>query len=314
MKDGCASRPSGNDQSVAAAVILSGKPDSFIAGADIEEFVTWTSPAQAEAASREGHLLLDRLERSRVPMVAAIHGACAGGGLEMALACAFRIATDHPKTVLALPEVQLGLIPGAGTQRLRHRGIAGGTRHDPDGRNVARQGSETGLVQRRSSPPRFCVISRQRRATWGSETISASACPRHTTKILLDDNPSASKSSPGARDNAREVQGTLSRADGGDEAVAAGIRVGAGFAEEAGCSVSGRLSPVSRELCYCSLPDVTRRPRGARCPRSWRRWTAGVPAPLKGPALRRLPRSRGCSCASRTPMTRAWQGLAAGVM
>ena len=63
--------------------------------------------------------MMSRLERSRVPVVAAIHGACLGAGLEAALACAYRIASDHPKTVLALPETQLGLIPGAGgTQRL----------------------------------------------------------------------------------------------------------------------------------------------------------------------------------------------------
>ena len=75
--------------------------------------------ADAEALSRGGQALLERLEALRVPVVAAIHGACLGGGLETALACRYRIATDHPKTVLALPEVQLGLIPGAGgTQRL----------------------------------------------------------------------------------------------------------------------------------------------------------------------------------------------------
>src|SRR5215510_12838475 len=55
------------DQSVSAAVLISGKPDSFIAGADIEEFLEWRTAAQAESASREGHALLDRLESLRVP-------------------------------------------------------------------------------------------------------------------------------------------------------------------------------------------------------------------------------------------------------
>ena len=100
-------------------VLASGKPDIFIAGADIEEFLEWRTEDDAENSSRFGQRLLDRLERSRVPVVAAIHGACLGGGLEMALACRYRIASDHPKTVLALPEVQLGIIPGmGGTQRL----------------------------------------------------------------------------------------------------------------------------------------------------------------------------------------------------
>ncbi|HEV8411891.1 MAG TPA: fatty acid oxidation complex subunit alpha FadJ, partial [Gemmatimonadaceae bacterium] len=106
-------------QGVKAAVLISGKPDVFIAGADIDAFLEFKSAADAEAASASGHRMMARLETSRVPVVAAIHGACLGAGLEMSLACAYRIATDHPKTVLALPETQLGLIPGAGgTQRL----------------------------------------------------------------------------------------------------------------------------------------------------------------------------------------------------
>ena len=63
--------------------------------------------------------MMNRVETLPKPIVAAIHGACLGGGLELALACHYRIATDHPKTQLGLPEVQLGLIPGAGgCQRL----------------------------------------------------------------------------------------------------------------------------------------------------------------------------------------------------
>ena len=74
---------------------------------------------EAEAISRGAHEWLDRVEASRKPFVAAIHGAALGGGLEVALACHYRIATDHPKTVLALPEVMLGVLPAAGgTQRL----------------------------------------------------------------------------------------------------------------------------------------------------------------------------------------------------
>src|SRR5438034_10019352 len=63
--------------------------------------------------------MLSRVETLAKPVVAAIHGACLGAGLELALACHYRIATDHSKTQLGLPEVQLGLIPGAGgCQRL----------------------------------------------------------------------------------------------------------------------------------------------------------------------------------------------------
>ncbi|HEX7937890.1 MAG TPA: enoyl-CoA hydratase-related protein, partial [Gemmatimonadaceae bacterium] len=107
------------DRTIRAIVIQSGKKDIFIAGADIEQFLDFKSEADAENASRFGQRLLNLLEKSRVPVVAAIHGACLGAGLEMSLACTYRICSDHPKTVLALPEVQLGLIPGlGGTQRL----------------------------------------------------------------------------------------------------------------------------------------------------------------------------------------------------
>jgi 3-hydroxyacyl-CoA dehydrogenase / enoyl-CoA hydratase / 3-hydroxybutyryl-CoA epimerase len=104
---------------VRAAVIASAKPGTWIAGADIEQFEDFRTPEDGEAASRAGQELLDRLERLRIPVVAAIEGAALGGGLETALACTYRIASDSPKTKLGLPEVQLGIIPGAGgTQRL----------------------------------------------------------------------------------------------------------------------------------------------------------------------------------------------------
>jgi 3-hydroxyacyl-CoA dehydrogenase / enoyl-CoA hydratase / 3-hydroxybutyryl-CoA epimerase len=108
-----------DDTTVRGAVLISGKPDTFIAGADIEEFTALTTESAAERLSFEGQEMVNRVETLSTPVVAAIHGACLGSGLELALACHYRIATDHPKTQLGLPEVQLGLIPGAGgCQRL----------------------------------------------------------------------------------------------------------------------------------------------------------------------------------------------------
>jgi 3-hydroxyacyl-CoA dehydrogenase / enoyl-CoA hydratase / 3-hydroxybutyryl-CoA epimerase len=102
-----------------AAVLVSEKPGVWIAGADIEEFRNFQTSADGERASRTGHELLGRLEDLRIPTVAAIDGVALGGGLEVALACAYRVASDSPKTKLGLPEVQLGILPGAGgTQRL----------------------------------------------------------------------------------------------------------------------------------------------------------------------------------------------------
>jgi 3-hydroxyacyl-CoA dehydrogenase / enoyl-CoA hydratase / 3-hydroxybutyryl-CoA epimerase len=107
------------DSSVIAVVIASGKPDSFIAGADVKLLKSVRTAEEATTLARTGQRLLERMEGFRAPFVAAIHGACLGGGLELSLACRERVASDHPKTRLGLPEVQLGLLPGmGGTQRL----------------------------------------------------------------------------------------------------------------------------------------------------------------------------------------------------
>lgn len=107
------------DRAVAGVVLASGKTDSFIAGADIEMLAAVASPADGVALSREGQRVFDRIEGSTTPVVAAIHGTCLGGGMELVMACHGRIASDDPATRLGQPEVLLGLIPGAGgTQRL----------------------------------------------------------------------------------------------------------------------------------------------------------------------------------------------------
>lgn len=107
------------DASVKAVVFASGKKDSFIAGANIDMLDACTSAADAEKLSRDGQRAMNRIADFSKPVVAAIHGACLGGGLEVALACHARVASDSHKTKLGLPECQLGLLPGAGgTQRL----------------------------------------------------------------------------------------------------------------------------------------------------------------------------------------------------
>ncbi len=100
-------------------VFISGKPDSFIAGADISMLDGCKTAEEAQAIGRMGQQMFDQLEQLPIPLVAAIHGPCLGGGLELAMACHARVATSDNKTVLGLPEVQLGLLPGSGgTQRL----------------------------------------------------------------------------------------------------------------------------------------------------------------------------------------------------
>src|SRR5476651_1558299 len=111
------------DPAVKAIVLTSGKPDSFVMGADVEMLAKVKNQAEAAALSRGGQQAMARLEElgKKKTIVAAIHGPALGGGLELALACTYRIASDDKKTTLGLPEVQLGLLPGAGgTYRLPH--------------------------------------------------------------------------------------------------------------------------------------------------------------------------------------------------
>ncbi|MDO6705150.1 fatty acid oxidation complex subunit alpha FadJ [Photobacterium sp. 1_MG-2023] len=100
-------------------VVHSGKPDNFVAGADIRMLAACTTAQEAEALAIQGQTMFQRLEALPFHVVAAIHGPCLGGGLELALACHSRVCTDAGITKLGLPEVQLGLLPGSGgTQRL----------------------------------------------------------------------------------------------------------------------------------------------------------------------------------------------------
>jgi 3-hydroxyacyl-CoA dehydrogenase / enoyl-CoA hydratase / 3-hydroxybutyryl-CoA epimerase len=107
---------------IKAVVLVSVKEGNFCAGADLEQM----HDAQRHRTFQEmeqlviaAHRLFDEMERSPKPFVAAVEGACLGGGLEFAMACHARMASTHPKTCFALPEVKLGILPGfGGTQRL----------------------------------------------------------------------------------------------------------------------------------------------------------------------------------------------------
>jgi 3-hydroxyacyl-CoA dehydrogenase/enoyl-CoA hydratase/3-hydroxybutyryl-CoA epimerase len=106
------------DDSIKAFVLTSKKKD-FIAGADIEAFQKVEKPGDWKPIAQKGHAILNQIEKSKKPIVAAIHGNALGAGLEIALACHARIASNDKSTKVALPEVKLGLLPGGGgTQRL----------------------------------------------------------------------------------------------------------------------------------------------------------------------------------------------------
>ncbi|RHZ04163.1 hypothetical protein DYB31_013118, partial [Aphanomyces astaci] len=108
-----------SDADIKSVVLISSKPGCFIAGADIAQLQAATSEAEVKKLSSNGQVYMNRIQSSKKPFVAAIDGSCLGGGLEVALACHYRVASSGKKTQLALPEVMLGLLPGAGgTQRL----------------------------------------------------------------------------------------------------------------------------------------------------------------------------------------------------
>lgn len=138
-----------SDAELSAAVLISRKKDSFVVGADINEFAEFESVEQVTTLIHEGHALFDRLENLKKPVVAAIHGACVGGGLELVMACHYRMASEHKRTVFALPEVNLGLLPGlGGTQRLpRLVGLQKGLELILAGKNVyAKPAYKMGIV------------------------------------------------------------------------------------------------------------------------------------------------------------------------
>lgn len=108
-----------NPAEVRGVVIVSGKEDNFVVGADIDEVIAMKSDQEMRTYITKANEILNRIDALPVPVVSCIHGNCLGGGLEVALASDYRIAADSPKTVLGLPEVMLGLLPaGGGTQRL----------------------------------------------------------------------------------------------------------------------------------------------------------------------------------------------------
>ena len=130
-------------------VIYSSKPNGFFAGADVRAFSPMPSKAAALALIHRGQRAFDRLEALPFPSLALIHGFCLGGGLELALACDYRIAQDDSATRLGLPEVRLGIHPGFGgsVRAVRLLGAAKAMDIMLSGRTLAaRQARKMGLV------------------------------------------------------------------------------------------------------------------------------------------------------------------------
>jgi 3-hydroxyacyl-CoA dehydrogenase/enoyl-CoA hydratase/3-hydroxybutyryl-CoA epimerase len=140
-------------------ILLSRKESSWIAGADIEEIRRLSTAEEARQMATMGQRVLTRLARLPIPSVAAIDGSCLGGGLELALACTLRVAADSPRTLLGLPEIRLGIVPGfGGTQRLpRLVGLPAAADLILSGRSLsARRAEQIGLVDR-ACPPEYLL-------------------------------------------------------------------------------------------------------------------------------------------------------------
>jgi enoyl-CoA hydratase len=138
----------GADPDQGALIVTGAGERSFVSGADIAELAA-LSPRQAEETSRFGQAVMDQLDRSSKPVIAAINGYALGGGCELALACHIRLAAEN--AVLGFPEVGLGIIPGyGGTQRLpRLVGVGRAIEMITTGRRVkADEALALGLVTR----------------------------------------------------------------------------------------------------------------------------------------------------------------------
>jgi enoyl-CoA hydratase len=105
------------DSEILAIIVTGSGEKAFIAGADISEFADFTNEEGTQMARRGHEMLVDMIQNFEKPVIAAVNGFALGGGLELAMACHFRVASDNAK--MGLPEVTLGIIPGyGGTQRL----------------------------------------------------------------------------------------------------------------------------------------------------------------------------------------------------
>ncbi|HEY0684861.1 MAG TPA: 3-hydroxyacyl-CoA dehydrogenase NAD-binding domain-containing protein [Steroidobacter sp.] len=146
------------------ALIVSSAKNGFIAGADIKGFVGIESPDQAYQMIRQGQLVIDKLAALRCVTVAAINGFALGGGLEVALACRYRVAADDPSVTLGFPEVQLGVHPGLGgtVRAVQLAGPIAAMDLMLTGRHIRpKQALQMNLVDKLAPPAQLHAVARQ---------------------------------------------------------------------------------------------------------------------------------------------------------
>jgi 3-hydroxyacyl-CoA dehydrogenase / enoyl-CoA hydratase / 3-hydroxybutyryl-CoA epimerase len=154
-----------------AVVMISNKQKIFIAGADIDEIEKITTKEDFEKAVSQGQEIFNMIEELPVPVIAAVNGACAGGGCELILACDYRMASEDPSTKIGLPETMLGIIPGFGgcVRMPRVVGLQNGLSNILEGKLLAaKKAQKQGLVDRLVHPG----ILREESLKWAQKIIS----------------------------------------------------------------------------------------------------------------------------------------------
>lgn len=190
-----------SDSDIKALVFASAKPGSFLAGADIKLFDDVKTTEEVTDLAHQCQGAFQQIEDLNIPVVAAIDGACLGGGLELALACDARIATDTAKTSLGLPEVMLGLLPaGGGTQRLPALiGIADALDLMLNGKQLrAAKAKKAGIVDTLVGPEALIetAVHRARELARGNKPAKpglfaggVSGLQERATELALEENP-----------------------------------------------------------------------------------------------------------------------------
>ncbi len=177
-------------------IIASAKKNGFIAGADISQFTQFTDIDDAVQLLKMGQQIYDKIENLKLPTVAMIDGFCLGGGLEMALACRYRVVEDGPKTRLGLPEVKLGIHPGwGGTVRLpRLIGALQGLNmvlsgHTINGKAAAKLGLADVVVPKRHlvAAAKYYILGKAKphEATWFQKTSNSTKPARTLLASVL---------------------------------------------------------------------------------------------------------------------------------
>ncbi|MFN2383464.1 MAG: 3-hydroxyacyl-CoA dehydrogenase NAD-binding domain-containing protein [Gemmatimonadota bacterium] len=241
---------------LAAIIFRSGKPGTFIAGADVEELAAVRTPEAARAMAQRGQTVFQRVADLSVPTIAAIDGACVGGGLEFVLACSFRLASERDETRLGFPEVQLGIIPAwGGTQRTpRLVGLQQALTLILTSRRIsARQAERIGLVDRAVPTPRLLDAAHAMAAAAAKgREVPGGPGRRGIAAFLLDRTPMGrALALAQARRRVRETSGTFYPAPfQAIGAIEIGLRDGlvAGLEAEADAVAELTVTPAARNL------------------------------------------------------------------